>query len=90
LNLSSRLGETLWEKTKGLKQNTMLENKVKKSIKLCQNNAELTNLKHSSLTLFYREFRGPRVDKLPPLTTLITHNKPELNMNVFGFKSCDF
>jgi len=76
LNLSSRLGETLRGKTKGLKQNTVLENKVKKNIKLCQNNVELTNLKHSPLVLFYREFQGLKVDKLLPLTTLITHNKP--------------
>lgn len=34
----------------------MLKNKVKKSVKLYQNNAELTNLKHFSLGPFYRDF----------------------------------
>ena len=34
----------------------MLENKVKKSIKFCQNNAELTNFKYSSSTHLYKEF----------------------------------
>ena len=62
LNLSFKLGETFRGKTKGLKQNTILENKVKKRIKLCQNNAELTNPKHSSLAFFFiKNFKDQRL-----------------------------
>jgi len=62
IELSSRYEGDLKRKQSLKTRRAMLKIQTEKSVKLYQNNTELTNLKHSSSPYFYRKFQESKFD----------------------------